>query len=226
MIFDDEKVVAHPHTNVRTHTARRNATLVAHPLHMSDVEGVRAPREFRRVLIVEDDAPLRAAMVRALRAPARKIDEASTCLAAIDAIKSGSFDLVLVDIRLPDGSGVAIAEEAVKQYPLPRIVTLSGEATAREAFKLAQLGVVRFLAKPFTLDELIAIIESDRLEQERLAPIVRACVGQADLRDVQDDVRRTMVAEALAISKGNRSAAAKLLHVTRQAIQKIIRSNE
>ena len=170
-------------------------------------------------------------MVRALRAPTRTIREASTCLAAIDALHVASaadqgFDLVLLDIRLPDGSGVTIAEEATKQHPLPRIVALSGEATAQEAFKLAELGIVRFLAKPFTLDDLIAIIESDRLEQERLAPIVRACVGQADLRDIQDDVRRSMVAEALARSKGNRSAAAKLLRVTRQAIQKFIRRND
>jgi DNA-binding NtrC family response regulator len=194
---------------------------------MSDFESVRPPREFHRVLIVEDDVPLRAAMVRALRAPGRTIEEASTCAAALAVLeKEPVFDLLLLDVRLPDGSGVTIAERAVAHYPLPKIIALSGEATAPEAFKLAHLGVVRFLAKPFALAELLAAIENERLDQERLAPIVRACVGRADLRDVQDGVRRTMVAEALAQSNGNRSEAAKLLRVTRQAIQKIIRNDD
>lgn len=180
-------------------------------------------RDVGRVLVVEDDVLLRSAVVRALRAPGRTIEEASTCAAAIDALKRG-FDLVLLDVRLPDGSGVGVAEIAVEQRPLPLIVVLSGEATPQEAFKLAQLGVVRFLSKPFSLEDLLATIKLVHVAQSRLAPIVRAYVGRENMRDVQENVRRTMVEEALAITHGNRSAAAKLLRVTRQAIQKFIRT--
>ncbi len=178
-------------------------------------------RAVERVLIVEDDVPLRLAIARALRAPGRTIEETSTCQAALASLPRG-FDLVLLDVRLPDGSGVRVAEAAVECQPLPLIVVLSGEATPQEAFKLAQLGVVRFLSKPFSLEDLMSAIALVHMAQVRLAPIVRACVGQSDMRDVADSVRRTMVREALAISRGNRSEAAKLLRVTRQAIQKIM----
>jgi len=107
--------------------------------------------------------------------------------------------------------------------PAPLIVVSSGEASAQEAFTLAQLGVVQFVSKPFSLDELMAAIDLVHTARVELAPIVRAYVGKADLRMVQDDVRRAMVQQALALSNGNRSAAAKLLRVTRQAIQKFLR---
>ena len=149
--------------------------------------------------------------------------EASSCATALTALEDGC-DLLLLDVRLPDGSGVRIAEAAVSRRPTPLLVVLSGEATPHEAFQLAQLGAVQFVAKPFSLDELLAAIELVQVARVELAPIVRSCVGKADLRDVQDNVRRAMVEQALALANGNRSVAARLLRVTRQAIQKFIRT--
>jgi DNA-binding NtrC family response regulator len=159
---------------------------------------------------------------RALRSSGKTIEEVSTCKDALAILPDG-FDLVLLDVRLPDGSGVSVAESAAAMTPSPLIVVLSGEASAQEAFALAQLGVVQFLSKPFSLDELTAAIDLVHTARVQLAPLVRAAVGQADLRDVQDDVRRAMVEQALALSNGNRSDAAKLLRITRQAIQKFLR---
>jgi len=180
-------------------------------------------REVLRVLIVEDDASLRRAIVRAMRSTGRELDEASTCEGGL-ALLANEPDLLLLDVRLPDGSGVTVAQAAAALRPAPLVVVLSGEATPQEAFQLAQLGAIQFLAKPFSLDELLAAIELVHTARVQLAPMVRACVGSADLRDVQDDVRRTMVEQALALAKGNRTMAAKLLRVSRQAIQKFIRT--
>ena len=175
------------------------------------------------MLIVEDDVSLRRAITRALRTTGRVIEEASSCETGL-ALLVNEPDLVLLDVRLPDGSGVRIAQAAAALRRAPLLVVLSGEATPQEAFTLAQLGAIQFLAKPFSLDELLAAIELVHTARVQLAPMVRACVGAADLRDVQDDVRRVMVEQALALAKGNRTTAAKLLRVSRQAIQKFIRS--
>lgn len=148
--------------------------------------------------------------------------EADT-LASGAALLPTGFDLVLLDVRLPDGSGVNLAAIAAQMLPAPLVVALSGEATAQEAFALAQLGVVQFVSKPFSLDELLHAIEQVAVSDLRLEPIVKTCVGRHDLREVQDGVRNTMVHEALAISGGNKTDAAKLLRVTRQAVQKFIR---
>lgn len=180
-------------------------------------------REIRRVLLVDDDEALRSAVARGLRTAGRTIDAVGTCREALAALEHG-YDLVLLDVRLPDGSGVQVAEAAETMQPSPLIVVVSGEASAQEAFKLAQLGVLQFVSKPFSLDELVAAIDLVHHARVELAPIVRSYVGHADLRDVQDNVRRAMVEQALALANGNRSVAAKLLRVTRQAIQKYVRA--
>jgi len=184
---------------------------------------LEATRTVRRVLVVEDDATLRSAVCRALRASGRVIEEASNCAEAFEALKRG-YDLLLLDVRLPDGSGVRVAEAAAATSPSPFIVVVSGEASPEEAFRLAQLGAILFLSKPFSLDELRAAIELVHVARVKLEPIVRAYVGKANLRDVQEDVRRAMVEQALALANGNRTVAARLLRVTRQALQKIIRT--
>jgi two-component system response regulator RegA len=174
--------------------------------------------------MVEDDDALRSAVGRALRSTGRTVEEASTCADGLAALVRG-FDLLLLDVRLPDGSGVGVAKAAAAMRPAPLIVVLSGEASAQEAFELARLGAVQFMSKPFSFDELLAAIDLVNVARVQLAPIVRSYVGQADLRDVQDNVRRAMVEQALALANGNRSVAARLLRVTRQAIQKFIRTS-
>ena len=57
-----------------------------------------------------------------------------------------------------------------------------------------------------------------------LEPVITARVGQVPMRELQREVRRVMVKEALAKTEGSRSGAARLLHVTRQAVQQIVRS--
>ena len=181
-----------------------------------------ATRTIRRILVVEDNVPLLSAVCRALATPNRTIEGVTTAAQALEALVAG-FDLVLLDVRLPDGSGVTVADAASKLRPSPLVVVLSGESTPQEAFRLAQLGAIDFVDKPFSLDQVMLLVEFVATTRTRLAPIIKACVGNTDLRDVQDGVREVMVEQALAIADGNRTVAARLLRVSRQAIQRFIR---
>ncbi|HEX7604567.1 MAG TPA: response regulator [Polyangiaceae bacterium] len=181
-----------------------------------------AQRHIHRILLVEDDQALRASIRRGLRSTGHEIVEADTLASALALLPTG-FDLVLLDVRLPDGSGAELAAVASRMLPAPLVVVLSGEATAQEAFTLAQVGVVQFMPKPFSIRELLLAIEHAAASDLHFEPIVKTYVGRQDLRDVQDGVRSTMVNEALAMSGGNKTDAAKLLRVTRQAVQKFMR---
>ena len=180
-------------------------------------------RPIHRILLVEDDTALRSSIRRALRVTGHTIIEAGTLAAGLALLPAG-FDLVLLDIRLPDGSGVDLARAASMRLPAPLVVVLSGEASAQEAFALAQLGVVQFVSKPFLPEELLHAIKQVGISNLRLEPIVKTYVGRQDLREVQDVVRATMLNEALAMSGGNKTDAAKLLRVSRQAVQKFTRA--
>jgi DNA-binding NarL/FixJ family response regulator len=108
---------------------------------------------FERALVVEDDPVLRRVLVRGLRGWGLEALEACDVHDAGRALQLRP-DLVLTDVRLPDGSGHEVVRRAARMPRLPFIVAMSGEATAAEAFELARAAVRLYLEKPFTLEEL------------------------------------------------------------------------
>jgi DNA-binding NarL/FixJ family response regulator len=128
----------------------------------------------------------------------------------------------LLDLVLPDGDAFALLALLERRYPLPRIVAMSGVAGPEQSFRLAQLGVRAFLAKPFDTAALRAAVDDAVSARPDLRPHLRQVVGQRSLREVESEVRGTMLREALARG-GSRRAAARLLRISRQLVQHIIR---
>lgn len=174
------------------------------------------------ILVVEDDRELCDAVARVAAARADEVLVAHDAAHACALLARGPH-LVLLDVRLPDGSAFDVLERAGSLRPTPVFVAMSGQATPEEAFRLARAGVRAYVAKPFTPGQLDAQISRALEETPRIEPFVAATVGRRGLRDLQNDVRRTMVEEALAQSQGSRTGAARLLGITRQAVQQILR---
>jgi DNA-binding NtrC family response regulator len=184
------------------------------------------PRELKRVLVVEDNVPLRAAIARLVRSWGAKAIEAGTAREAL-ALLNPPPDLIISDIRLPDENAFCVFEAAARLWPKPLGVAISGEASADESFKLAKIGVHGYLAKPHTLEELTAEVERvRRTPPPPLDPLLSQLVGQYSLHEVQDHMRSVMLHQALALTEGSRSGAARLLDVSRQAVQQILRAAE
>lgn len=175
-----------------------------------------------RVLIVEDNAPLRSAIARRIRAWGSQPLEAGNAREA-HALLSASPDLIVVDLHLPDGLAFGVIEAASQLWPKPVCVGISGRASPEQAFRLAQLGVRSFIEKPFSLEQLEQAVESAYRDAPRLELLIAACVGRVPLRELQDRLRDVMMHQALALSKGSRSETARLLAVSRQAIQQMLR---
>lgn len=183
------------------------------------------PERIQRALVVEDDPALRAALARTLEAWGARVSTAVTAADARQTLAAREApDLILVDVRLPDGPVEPFLQEAAELAPAPIVVAMSGVALPEETFQLASLGVRAYLAKPFGHRQLAESIQEACREPRLLRPVVRALVGRVSLRDLQRQVREVMVREALARSDGNRSGAARLLQVTRQAVQHTLRS--
>jgi len=180
-------------------------------------------RDLRRILIVEDHAPLRAALAGMLRAEFDTVVEASTWHGAL-ALLDPPPDLLICDIWLPDGSALKLLQKTLDLSPEPLKIAMSGNASASEAFLLGQLGVSEYLAKPFQLDDMRGAIRRVATESPPVDPLLRASVGKVPMRELQERVRSVMVDQALGLSSGSRSGAARLLNVSRQAVQQMIRS--
>lgn len=181
--------------------------------------------ELRRLklAIVDDDPALCAALAAALAVPTTEVRSCGTVREALALLSSWRPEVVLLDLALPDGSAFDVLAVLRRRPPTPVVVAISGTATPPDAFRLAAAGVRAYLHKPFTTAELRAALERALCEPPDLRPALRGAVGRQGLRDVESEVRQDMVHEALARSGGSRRAAARLLRISRQLLQHILR---
>jgi two-component system, OmpR family, phosphate regulon response regulator PhoB len=114
------------------------------------------------VLIVEDDEATRFAMARVLVGQDYTVLTAATGRDAVAILSdpAGPVHVVLLDVHLPDVSGVDLCARLRESQPRLPIVVCSGEADPAEVARLLELGVKRFFWKPITPDELLATAEA------------------------------------------------------------------
>jgi DNA-binding NtrC family response regulator len=109
------------------------------------------------ILYVEDDDFIRESFAEMLTTAERRIVCAADGSAARNALREQKVDLLMTDIHLPDGSGLALAREALAQNPGLPVIVCSGD-DVREVTR--SLGPTAHpLMKPVDLDELEALIE-------------------------------------------------------------------
>lgn len=178
-------------------------------------------RNLQRALVVEDEDVVRRSLVRFVRQLGVEVVEASSVDEAVQALEPVP-DLIVLDIRLADGSGFSVVEAALECRPTPLIVAVSGVASTEEAFRLAGLGVRAYLQKPVTQEKFADALEAAQEAPPGIDSLAASSVGSATLPSLQSRLRQAMVHQALALSGGNYSRAARMLGVSRQALQQTL----
>jgi DNA-binding response OmpR family regulator len=114
------------------------------------------------VLVVEDDESTRFAMATLLAQEGYLVLTAATAHDALATLHCplSAIDVVLLDVHLPDASGIDICARLREQHPGLPVIVCTGEATPDEAAQLLRLGAHRYLQKPVTPDELLATVEA------------------------------------------------------------------
>jgi DNA-binding NtrC family response regulator len=121
----------------------------------------------KHLLLVEDEAPLRAAVAEQLRDVGFDVVEASTGEAALEALAEFAFDILVTDLRLPGIDGTGVIEAAVERYPEIIAIVVTGYGTVRDAVEVIKRGAADFVTKPFQFDELRHALDG-AIEQRRL----------------------------------------------------------
>lgn len=106
------------------------------------------------ILIIEDQAVIRALIKRLLANRGYNVVEAEDLAAARAACTAGVFDLVIADSHLPDGDGVIFAREAQADGRVRHVIVTSGEPIQAD-----WVGLNAILPKPFSADTLVATIQ-------------------------------------------------------------------
>ncbi len=110
----------------------------------------------RKVLVVDDEVVVASSVRRSLSRRGFHVDEAFTSREALQRILTEMYDLVLLDIRMPDGSGLELLPK-IKQYrPQLPVVMVTGYASIDSAVDAIRQGASDYVAKPFTPDEILS----------------------------------------------------------------------
>ena len=123
------------------------------------------------VLFVDDDLAVSAALGQALASRGYEVDYASDGNMALRKLAAGDFDVVVMDILMPDKEGIETIIELRKRWPDVFVVAVSGggQAGPDDFLRLAQIvGADCSLAKPFRASRLIEVISAGRPPQRAL----------------------------------------------------------
>ncbi len=119
------------------------------------------------VLIVEDDADLRETLSESLESAGFAVAQSADAASAKERLEAFAYDGLVVDLHLPDTSGMSVLEEAVARYPEIKVVVMTGFGGVAEAVEAMKRGAIDFLIKPFQLSQLARVLET-AVDQQRL----------------------------------------------------------
>jgi heavy metal response regulator len=113
-----------------------------------------------RLLVVEDEKRIADFLCRGLQGAGYAVDAAATGAAAIELIHSADYDLVILDLMLPDMDGIAVLERIRGKKLGPPVLILSARSTLEDRVRGLEQGADDYLVKPFAFVELLARVRA------------------------------------------------------------------
>lgn len=159
---------------------------------------VRA-RRAARILVVDDEAPVRSMIGATLERQGYEIEQAISGTQAVDCLARGPFDLVLTDIVMQDGNGIALLERIHADQPHLPVVMVSAIHDISVAIDSMRRGAYDYLLKPFEREHLVATVQraldhrqalqESHNYQQNLEQVVRARTEM--LRQAMEDLEHS-----------------------------------
>ena len=127
-----------------------------------------------RLLVIEDYAPLREALVQALREEGYSVDEASQGIDAYAAAAVEDYDVLILDLMLPGMDGLEILRRLREEGRRCQVLILTAKDEIEDRVKGLDLGADDYLVKPFAVPELLARVRALlRREYDKKNPILK-----------------------------------------------------
>ncbi len=111
------------------------------------------------ILIVEDDFLYRDTLVRMVQEWGHAVIATETGLAALEAAAAVQFDLVLMDVFLPDTTAMDLIPRLRSFRPDANVITLTGQSSRELELRLRETGITYYMAKPVQPSELKSILD-------------------------------------------------------------------
>jgi signal transduction histidine kinase len=144
------------------------------------------------ILVIDDEAGIRQGCCRALQPQGFSVETAENFQAGLQKILTSFFDLILLDVMLPDGRGIDLLESIQQRDPETISIMITGYATVELAVETIKRGAYNFIAKPFSADMLLLSVSQGlekrrlSLETKRLQALERQTIELTRARDEAD----------------------------------------
>lgn len=141
----------------------------------------------QRILIVDDDTTIRRTVAEVLERQGYEVRQAENGDAAVDLTRKHVFDLILLDLRLPDSDGVEVMKRIREFDDYVLIVVMTAYPEVRTAINALKAGAYDYLNKPFDIDDLKGLVQRAvetqqlRTEVERLRVASRGADGDGGM---------------------------------------------
>lgn len=178
------------------------------------------------ILVVDDEASIRRTLRDILEYEDYAVEEAVDGKEALEAMRSTPYDLVLLDVKMPDVDGMEVLETAADEMPEVPVVMISGHGTIETAVEATKLGAYDFIEKPPDLNRLLLTVrnaldhgeletENRRMRQTiseqhegELTPII----GESDaIEEIKSTIDRVAPTEARVLIMGENGTGKELV---------------
>ncbi len=113
-----------------------------------------------QILVVDDEPHVCNAVARALNLLGYETQEANSGYAALQRLNNRAFDLMILDMRMPEMDGIEVMQRAHQQYPDLLILVLTGHATLESAIAAVKSGAVDYLLKPVVVADIAMAVDT------------------------------------------------------------------
>ena len=145
-----------------------------------------------RLLIIEDELPMRTALVETLAAEGYRVQSAADGVLGLEMACTGSFDLVLLDVMMPGLDGFAVCKALRQRGREMPVLMLTAKGQIEDRVEGLDSGADDYLMKPFSLKELLARVRALLRRQQR----VETVPGLLSIGGACVDFRRGMLVRA------------------------------
>jgi signal transduction histidine kinase len=139
-----------------------------------------------RILVVDDELGMREGCRRTLTSAGHEVETAENMASALDLIGAHTYALYLLDVMLPDGSGLELLAPIIERDPDAICIIITGFGSIEMAVEAVRHGAYNFLPKPFTSDQLLLAVNQG-LERRRLKKIESRA---EDLAQAKEDLEK------------------------------------
>jgi two-component system response regulator HydG len=138
----------------------------------------KTKRPFMDILVVEDDVSVCSSLMGIIRQWGYRVENADTCKNALMKVKETRFDLILLDIFLPDGKGHELIPRIKELWPTVGIVAMTGYNSRELEREIRKQGILYYMIKPFGTGCLKELLDHISRKSDRKRDMERIIQGR------------------------------------------------